>query len=117
MVWVIPVFAQMFLEMSGGKVGLPGPTQIVISVSNFFQSYWYMMFGAMVGAVIAIKRYYATVNGRVVIDRLLLKMPIVGDLIRKGVRREVYPHTGNLDHQRCTVAGGVTSVPRRQAIK
>ena len=84
MVWVIPVFAQMFLEMSGGKVGLPGPTQIVINVSNFFQSYWYAMGGAMVGAVIAIKRYYATVNGRVVIDRLLLKMPIVGDLIRKA---------------------------------
>lgn len=84
MVWVIPVFAQMFTEMSGGKVGLPGPTQIVINVSNFFQSYWYAMGGAMVAAVIAIKRYYATVNGRVVIDRLLLKMPIVGDLIRKA---------------------------------
>ena len=41
MVWVIPVFAQMFLEMSGGKIGLPGPTQLVINVSNFFQSYWY----------------------------------------------------------------------------
>ena len=84
MVWVIPVFAQMFLEMSGGKVGLPGPTQIVINVSNFFQSYWYAMGGAMVAAAIAIKRYYATVNGRVVIGRLLLKVPIVGDLIRKA---------------------------------
>ena len=84
MVWVIPVFAQMFTEMSGGKVGLPGPTQIVINVSNFFQSYWYAMFGAVVGAIIAIKRYYATVNGRVVIDKLLLKTPIVGDLIRKA---------------------------------
>lgn len=84
MVWVIPVFAQMFLEMSGGKVGLPGPTQIVINVSNFFQSYWYAMGGAMVAAAIAIKRYYATVNGRVAIDRLLLKVPIVGDLIRKA---------------------------------
>lgn len=84
MVWVIPVFAQMFMEMSGGKVGLPGPTQIVINVSNFFQSYWYAMGGAMVATVFAIKRYYATVNGRVVIDRLLLKMPIVGDLIRKA---------------------------------
>ncbi len=84
MVWVIPVFAQMFTEMSGGKVGLPGPTQIVIDVSNFFQSYWYAMFGAMAGAIFAIKRYYATVNGRVVIDKLLLKMPIVGDLIRKA---------------------------------
>jgi type IV pilus assembly protein PilC len=84
MVWVIPVFAQMFTEMSGGKVGLPGPTQIVINVSNFFQSYWYAMFGAVAGAIFAIKRYYATVNGRVVIDKLLLKMPIVGDLIRKA---------------------------------
>ena len=84
MVWVIPVFAQMFLEMSGGRVGLPGPTQIVIDVSNFFQSYWYAMAGAMVASVFAIKRYYATVNGRVVIDRLLLKVPIVGDLIRKA---------------------------------
>ncbi len=84
MVWVIPVFAQMFTEMSGGKVGLPGPTQIVINVSNFFQSFWYAMFGALAGTIFAIKRYYATVNGRVVIDRLLLKMPVVGDLIRKA---------------------------------
>lgn len=84
MVWVIPVFAQMFLEMSGGKIGLPGPTQLVINISNFFQSYWYFMAGALVGAMMAIKRYYATVNGRVVIDRLLLKIPVVGDLIRKA---------------------------------
>lgn len=84
MVWVIPVFAQMFLEMSGGKIGLPGPTQLVINISNFFQSYWYAMGGALVGLIVAIKRYYATVNGRVVIDRLLLKIPVVGDLIRKA---------------------------------
>ena len=84
MVWVIPVFAQMFLEMSGGKIGLPGPTQLVINISNFFQSYWYFMGGALVGIIMAIKRYYATVNGRVVIDRLLLKIPIIGDLIRKA---------------------------------
>ena len=84
MVWVIPVFAQMFLEMSGGRMGLPGPTQLVINISNFFQSYWYFMGGALVGIIMGIKRYYATVNGRVVIDRLLLKIPIVGDLIRKA---------------------------------
>ncbi|MBI4003207.1 MAG: type II secretion system F family protein [Nitrospira defluvii] len=84
MVWVIPVFAQMFLEMSGGRMGLPGPTQLVIDISNFFQSYWYFMGGALVGMILGIKRYYGTVNGRVVIDRLLLKIPIVGDLIRKA---------------------------------
>ena len=84
MVWVIPVFAQMFLEMSGGRIGLPGPTQLVIDISNFFQSYWYFMGGVLVGMIIGIKRYYATVKGRMVLDRLLLKIPIVGDLIRKA---------------------------------
>ena len=84
MVWVIPIFAQMFTEMSGGKVGLPGPTQLVIDISKFFQSYWYFMGGALIGTIYAIKRYYGTVNGRVVIDRLLLKVPVVGDLIRKA---------------------------------
>src|SRR5579884_1560511 len=39
MIWVIPIFAKMFAEMSGGKVGLPGPTQFVINVSEFMQSY------------------------------------------------------------------------------
>ncbi|WHZ17748.1 MAG: Type IV fimbrial assembly protein PilC [Nitrospira sp.] len=84
MVWVIPIFAKMFAEMSGGKIGLPGPTQLVIDISNFFQSYWYFMGGALIGTIYAIKRYYGTVNGRVVIDRLLLKIPVVGDLIRKA---------------------------------
>ncbi|MCC2640793.1 MAG: pilC [Nitrospira sp.] len=84
MVWVIPIFAQMFAEMSGGKIGLPGPTQLVIDISNFFQSYWLIMGGVFVGMIYGIKRYYGTVNGRVVIDRLLLKIPIVGDLIRKA---------------------------------
>jgi type IV pilus assembly protein PilC len=84
MIWVIPIFAQMFAEMSGGRIGLPGPTQLVIDISNFFQSYWYIMGGALVGMIYGIKRYYATVGGRIVIDRLLLKIPIVGDLIRKA---------------------------------
>ncbi|HJT19947.1 MAG TPA: type II secretion system F family protein [Nitrospira sp.] len=84
MVWVIPIFAKMFSEMSGGKVGLPGPTQIVIDVSNFFQSAWYIVFGGMAAGIFGIKKYYATPNGRIVIDKLLLKAPIIGDLIRKA---------------------------------
>ena len=84
MVWVIPIFAKMFAEMSQGKMGLPGPTQLVIDISNFFQSFWYFLLGGLVGGVVALKRYYGTTNGRVVIDRLLLKTPIIGDLIRKA---------------------------------
>ena len=84
MLFVIPIFAKMFLELSGGKVALPGPTQIVIDVSNFFIAYWYVILGAIVGTIVGIKKYYATVKGRLVIDTLLLKLPVVGDLIRKA---------------------------------
>ena len=84
MVWVIPIFAKMFAEMSGGKVGLPGPTQIVIDVSNFFQSYIIHIVVAIAAAIYGIKRYYKTTKGRIVIDRLLLKVPVLGDIIRKA---------------------------------
>jgi type IV pilus assembly protein PilC len=84
MVWVIPIFAKMFNELSGGKVGLPGPTQLVIDVSNIFQSYWYVMIGAIVALVFGIKKYYGTPVGRMNIDKFLLKVPVIGDLIRKA---------------------------------
>jgi type IV pilus assembly protein PilC len=84
MIFVIPIFAKMFMDLSGGKVGLPGPTQLVIDISNFIRDYWYIIFGAITGIVIGIKKYYATVQGRMVIDRILLKLPVVGDLIRKA---------------------------------
>jgi type IV pilus assembly protein PilC len=84
MVWVIPIFAKMFAEMSGGKVGLPGPTQLVIDISNFFQSYIVYIVAALAGLIYGIKRYYKTTNGRIVIDRLLLRLPIFGDIIRKA---------------------------------
>jgi type IV pilus assembly protein PilC len=84
MIWVIPIFAKMFDELSSGKVGLPGPTQLVIDISNAFQSYWYIAVALVVGAVFAVKRYYATPKGRMAIDKFLLKTPVFGDLIRKA---------------------------------
>jgi len=84
MIFVIPIFAKMFLELSGGKVGLPGPTQIVIDASDFFIGYWYVILGGIVGTLFGIKKYYATVQGHMAIDKLLLKLPVVGDLIRKA---------------------------------
>lgn len=84
MIWVIPIFAKMFNELSGGKMGLPGPTQLVIDISNVFTSYWYVMLGSILAVVFGIKKYYATAQGRMAIDKLLLKTPIFGDLIRKA---------------------------------
>lgn len=84
MIWVIPVFEKMFKDMSNGKMALPGPTQLVIDMSNFAQGNWYIILGAIVGTVVGIKKYYATPQGRLAIDKLLLKLPVFGDLIRKA---------------------------------
>ena len=84
MIWVIPIFAKMFTELSGGQMGLPGPTQLVINVSNMFTSYWYVMLGSIVAVVFGIKKYYATAQGHMAIDKFLLKTPVFGDLIRKA---------------------------------
>jgi len=63
---------------------LPGPTQFVIGLSEFMQSYIIYMIMALGGIVYAVKRYYKTAKGRLVIDRLLLKTPVIGVLIRKA---------------------------------
>lgn len=84
MIWVIPVFEKMFREMSNGKMALPGPTQVVIDMSNFVQGYWYIILGTIVGLVFAFKKYYATPKGRLAVDKFALKLPIFGDLIRKA---------------------------------
>ncbi len=84
MIFVIPIFAQMFLEMSGGKVGLPGPTQLVIDISDFLRSNILYIIGGVVAMGYGIKRYYASEKGRIVMDRLFLKVPVMGDLIRKS---------------------------------
>src|SRR5436190_2099778 len=84
MIFVIPIFARMFLEMSGGKVGLPFATQLVIDVSNFMKSNILFLIMGAAALVYAIKRYYATPKGRLIMDRMFLKLPVMGDLIRKA---------------------------------
>jgi type IV pilus assembly protein PilC len=80
MIFVIPVFAELYGSM--GKA-LPAPTQIAINTSNFFVAYWYLIFGSMIGLALAISMYYRTAHGRMAIDRMMLRMPILGDLLRK----------------------------------
>ncbi|AHG91693.1 Type II secretion system F domain-containing protein [Gemmatirosa kalamazoonensis] len=78
---VIPVFEKMFASVN---LELPLPTQIVVGMSRFVNAYWWAVFGGIAGSVFLIKRYYATKEGQLVIDRLLLKIPVLGDVIRKS---------------------------------
>jgi type IV pilus assembly protein PilC len=80
-VFLIPVFANIF---KGLGTELPGLTLFMLDVSNILTS-WRAIIPVIVivGTVIAFRTYYKTKNGRVTIDRILLKMPILGDLNEK----------------------------------
>lgn len=77
---VIPVFEQL-LSGVGGE--MPWITQVVVSSSNFLGRYSLWLFLVIIGATIAVSRWHKTYRGRRVIDGALLKIPIIGDLLRK----------------------------------
>jgi type IV pilus assembly protein PilC len=80
LVFVIPVFEEMFASFDSA---LPGPTQVVISMSKFFKSNFIFIFGAIFIVSYIIKKLYATEKGQLRIDGMLLRSPVVGVLIRK----------------------------------
>ena len=80
LIFVIPTFAKMFADFGGD---LPTPTKIVIALSDFVLKYILLIVGLVFAVVVAIKKYYATPNGKKVIDTIALKAPIAGPLIRK----------------------------------
>jgi len=77
---VIPVFGALFTSLGAE---LPLPTRIVVNLSKFVGRYWWLIVGLVVAGVVAVRRYYATDQGRLVIDSLLLKAPILGTVLRK----------------------------------
>jgi len=77
---VIPVFQKMF-EGMGGE--LPGPTAMVVAMSQFMQNYWWIMGGVVVAFIIAFKTFIKTEKGRWMFDSALLKAPIFGQLLKK----------------------------------
>jgi type IV pilus assembly protein PilC len=77
---VIPTFATLF---EGLGAQLPLPTRVVIAMSNGIVAYGWILIIALGGIGYGIKSYYATDGGRHTIDRLLLKAPILGGILRK----------------------------------
>jgi type IV pilus assembly protein PilC len=73
----------MYKEFEGAK--LPKPTQVVIGISNGFIDYWYIIFGALFGVVVFVSAALKYDRPRDILDSALLKMPIMGPVIRKVV--------------------------------
>jgi type IV pilus assembly protein PilC len=82
LIFIVPRFETIFHEMLGDKP-LPAITLFVIGVSNFMQAHWAVLLGGLVGVLAVCKIAARTRKGQAVIDRVKLRAPIFGDLIRK----------------------------------
>jgi type IV pilus assembly protein PilC len=81
LIFVIPVFENMFASVN---LALPLPTRVVIELSKIVKGYWWAFGGGGYAIVYALRRYYKTPDGQLRIDTILLRMPILGDLLRKS---------------------------------
>ncbi len=82
MIFVIPTFKDLF---KGFGADLPAPTQIVMNLSDWFVGNWYILFPALIGGVYALLTFYKrSIAMQNAMDRLILRMPIFGDVIRKA---------------------------------
>jgi len=82
MIFVIPQFESLF---KGFGADLPALTAAVVSVSYFFQDYWWLIFGLLIGGIIlTVAAYKRSEKMQHTVDRLLLKLPVLGEILKKG---------------------------------
>jgi type IV pilus assembly protein PilC len=83
MIVVIPAFKNIFEGLLGPGEGLPWLTQMVVSFSSFLAGYWWLMAIFIGAAVFGLKAYYKSDHGHRLIDSLVLKAPIIGQIMMK----------------------------------
>jgi type IV pilus assembly protein PilC len=84
MVFVIPSFQNIFVGLLGPGEQLPLPTRIIVGISDFLAGIGgLVILGAIAGATVGFRYYYKTPKGRRQVDRVTLKVPIIGQILRK----------------------------------
>ncbi len=82
MIFVIPAFKEVFTNFGAD---LPAPTLFVMGVSSIFVNYWYVIFPAVIGGVLGfLALWKRSIPVQVFMDRMVLKVPVFGDLIKKS---------------------------------
>ena len=80
--FVVPIFVKMFADFGGE---LPAPTKFVVALSGVFTSIWgLVILGSIIGGIIVFKKVTATPNGRLAWDKIQLRLPVFGNLVRKS---------------------------------
>ncbi len=80
MIFVVPTFTNMFEELGGA---LPLPTQILIATSQFIRHFWYTLIFFMIGGVLFYRWMKKAPSRRFYLDKLQLKLPVVGELMEQ----------------------------------
>lgn len=83
LVFIVPKFEQIFKDMLGGKP-LPALTEFVIDCSRLVKDNFLILAGIIAVIVVAYRMFAATANGKIIIDKVLLRLPLFGDLTRKS---------------------------------
>ncbi len=109
MKWVVPVFVKLFLDLG---VNLPLPTRIVMNISQAVQSFWWLMGLVLIGLIFAVRAYYATPGGRYLIDSLMLRIPLIGILLRKIATARFCRTLGTLLSSGVPILDGLTITAR-----
>ncbi len=83
MIFVIPAFKEVFTSFGAD---LPTPTLVVIAISEFFVAYWWIIFGSLGGGLyFFLQAWRRNINVQRFMDRLMLKLPVFGQLVEKSV--------------------------------
>ncbi len=80
MIFVIPTFQDLFIQFGSA---LPGPTQFVVDLSRVFRNYWYVMIGLIFLFIIGFRQLRKNKTGRFYTDKLALRLPVFGPLLKK----------------------------------
>ena len=83
MTFIIPVIGKTIKDMGGPDAKLPLLTEIMLGISDFMVSFWYLIIPAFIGGIWALIRYIKTPKGRIKFHHIIIKVPAVGAIVRK----------------------------------
>ena len=109
LIFIIPTFAKMFTDFGGE---LPLPTRIVLGASHFLTGFWWLIILIIVAIAVAFNLYYRGENGKRVVDGLMLKIPVLGDVLLKGAVARFTRTLGTLIASGVPILGGLEITAR-----
>ena len=109
--FTIPRFLQVY-ERLGSQITLPLPTRAVMAFSNLVRGYWYLILSALITLFVAVRMYIQSPAGAIKFDRLVLRLPVVGELVRKIVLSRFAHYFGTLHEAGLEVAPSLSLMER-----